>query len=150
MAKSWREKHDNHKHAAHVKRTEKPFAGLPRGATIVIATPKDVSAYIRKIPSGKTRSMAQLRAALAKKYGADAACPLTTGIFTRIASEFAYEQIELGAKPSEVASFWRLVDPKSPLAKKLTCGPAFIETLRAEESHAPPKKAAKKAKAARR
>lgn len=138
MPKSWREKHDGHKHPPQIERLDKPFAGLPRGATIAIATPRDMTAYMRKIPRGKTRSMIQLRGSLARKYGADAACPLTTGIFTRIASEFAYEQLEMGAKPGEVAPFWRLVDPRSPLAKKLTCGPAFIEKMRTAEGIADP------------
>lgn len=137
MPKTWREKHDGHKHPPQVERLDKPYAGLPRSATIVIATPKDITAYMRKIPRGKSRDMDQLRATLAKKYGADGACPLTTGIFSRIAAEFAFEQLEMGAKPSDVAPFWRLIEPNSALAKKLSCGPDFISARREEEGIAP-------------
>ncbi|MBM3513862.1 MAG: hypothetical protein FJX59_09115 [Alphaproteobacteria bacterium] len=63
MAKSWREKHDEHKYPPQVERLDKPYAGLLRGATIVIATPKDMSDYFRSVPRGRTRSMEQLRAA---------------------------------------------------------------------------------------
>jgi len=131
MARTWREKHDNHKRSAQIETLSKPFAGLPRGARIVIATPKEMSAYFRSVPRGKTRTMAQLRDALARRYAVDAACPMTTGIFCRIAAEFAYEQLQMGAK--KVAPFWRVIDPSSPLAKKLSCGPDFIRKQRHAE-----------------
>ena len=99
---------------------------------------------MRKIPKGKSRSMEQLRAALAKKYAADGACPLTTGIFTRIAAEFAYEQIAMGARPMEVAPFWRLIEPTAPLAKKVSCGAEFLARMRAAEGIEPIKPERKK------
>ncbi|MBM3347843.1 MAG: hypothetical protein FJY55_15320 [Betaproteobacteria bacterium] len=91
----------------------------------------------------------QLRAALAKTYAADGACPLTTGIFCRIAAEHAYEQFQMGAK--RVAPFWRVIDPASPLARKLSCGPAFIRKQRQVEGIAdPPARAGGAARAQRR
>jgi hypothetical protein len=136
MAKSWREKHDNHPHPAHIETLDKPYAGFPRGATMLIATPKEMTAYFRSVPRGKTRTMEQLRAALAKRHGADVTCPLTTGIFCRIAAEHAWERHEMGAR--SVAPFWRVIDPDSPLARKLTCGPEFIRKQRAAEGTASP------------
>lgn len=133
MAKSWTEKHDNHAHPAHVEILDKPFAGLPVGASIVVATPKEVTAYLRRIPKGQTRSVEALRSHLARKYKADAACPLTTGIFLRIAAEAALEKMAAGAPVGSAAPFWRVVDPGSPLAKKLSCGPSFIMARRRAE-----------------
>lgn len=130
MAKSWREKHDAHPHPVRIETLDKPFGRLPPGATIVIATPKDMTAYFRSVPRGRTRAMDELRAHLAKTHGADAACPLTTGIFSRIAAEHAYEQHQMGAP---AAPFWRVIEPGSPLAKKLTCGPDFIRAQRKAE-----------------
>ena len=34
----------------------------------------------------------------------------------------SYEELSLGIDISEVAPFWRVVDPDSKLAKKLNCG----------------------------
>lgn len=133
MPKSWRDKHDGHKHPVQIETLEKPFAGFPPGATMVIATPKDMTAYFKSVPRGKTRDVAGLRRHLAAKYKADVACPLTTGIFTRIAAEYAYAQMEEGALADTVAPFWRVIDPASPLAKKLACGADFIRRMRAEE-----------------
>lgn len=133
MARSFIDKHDNHKHPAQVEKLTKAYAGLKRGQTIVIATPREVSAFFQGVPAGGTRSMEALRASLAKKHQADAACPLTTGIFVRIAAEAALERMAAGANPAEVAPFWRVIDPDSPLARKLSCGPAFIREMRALE-----------------
>jgi hypothetical protein len=37
-------------------------------------------------------------------------------------------------KPAQITPFWRVIEPKSALAKKLTCGPEFIEEMRAAEA----------------
>ncbi|MBY0564317.1 MAG: hypothetical protein K2P58_09035 [Hyphomonadaceae bacterium] len=141
MARSFIDKHDHHKHPVQVERLDKAFAGLQPGQTIVIATPKDFSAAFKRVPAGKLRSIEAVRASLATKYGADAACPLTSGIFARIAAEAALERIAAGAKASEVAPFWRVIDPDSPLAEKLSCGPDFIREMRALEGAAGKSKA---------
>lgn len=146
MAKTWREKHDGHRTEPQIERLPKAWAGLPAGATIVIASPQEMSAYFRSVPRGKTRTIEQLRKTLAKRHGADGACPMTTGIFCRIAAEAALESLEMGAKPSQVAPFWRVIDPASPLANKLSCGPEFIRRRREAEGivETPRKKAARR------
>jgi hypothetical protein len=73
----------------------------------------------------------QMRQELAKLHGADATCPVSTAIFLRTVAEAAWDEIESGVPTSEVAPFWRVVDPKSPLAKKLRAGGAWIEQQRA-------------------
>ncbi|MEZ5995259.1 MAG: hypothetical protein R3C25_05855 [Hyphomonadaceae bacterium] len=145
MARSFIDKHDNHKLPAHVEKLNKAMWGLKRGQTIAIATPKEISAFFKRVPAGKTRTMDDLRAAIARKHKADAACPMTTGIFARIAAEAALERMAAGAKPAETAPFWRVIDPASPLAKKLSCGPDFIREMRALESTTPRAKATKRA-----
>lgn len=107
--------------------------GVPAGAKLLISTPTEIDAYVRAIPSGETRDVHALRADLAKRHKADTTCPMTTGIFARIMAETALEQIAAGAKETDVAPFWRLIDPKSPLAAKLTCGPDYIVHRRALE-----------------
>ncbi|MFM1807658.1 MAG: hypothetical protein RLZZ242_383, partial [Bacteroidota bacterium] len=60
-------------------------------------------------------------------------CPMTTSIFLRIVAEYNLEK--MARNESEVAPFWRAIDPKSDLAKKLSCGPAFISSKKEEELH---------------
>jgi hypothetical protein len=62
-------------------------------------------------------------------------CPLTAGIFIRIISEVALEKMSAG--DMHVSPFWRVVDPKSPLARKISCGPETIIKLRASEAGEP-------------
>lgn len=132
MPKSWVEKFDGAK-PAHVDVLEKSFAGLPPGAKLLISTPKAIAAYMRALPAGETRTIETMRADLAKQAKADGTCPLTTGIFARIAAEVATDAMEAGKKPAQVTPFWRVIDPASPLAKKLRLGPDFIRAQRAAE-----------------
>lgn len=101
--------------------------GMEPGTRLYIATPIQVRDYIKSIPPGETRTLGRLRLDLAAANGADTTCPLTCGIFARIAAEAALDELSCGAPESAIAPFWRLIDPKSPLARKLSCGPDFIQ-----------------------
>jgi hypothetical protein len=113
---------------------DKDFAGVPAGARLLISGPLEVEAYVRsQVPVGETRSIQQMRRELAALHGADAACPVSTAIFLRTVSEVAWDALEAGQPATEVAPFWRVVDPASPLARKLRAGAAWIEQQRQAE-----------------
>lgn len=133
MARTWTQKHNEHRHPASVQVLDKPYAGRPAGTTMLVATPRDITAYLRSIPRGEARTMEQLRESLASQYDAEMVCPMTTGIFARIAAEFAWEQLEAGTPLEAVAPFWRLIEPSAPLAKRLRCGNEFVRGLREAE-----------------
>lgn len=133
MAKTWAEK--MRAPAPHVETTDKPFAGIPPGSKLLISSPAEIQAYLRRaVRRGATLDIRTMRDRLAKKHGADAACPLSTSIFLRIVAEHAWEQLMQGVTIDDVAPFWRVVDPASPLAKKLRAGPEWIAKQRAAES----------------
>ena len=116
---------------------DKDFAGVPAGAKLLISCPLEVAEYLKaNVPPGETREIQQLRRELAAAHGADAACPVSTSIFLRTVAEAAWEEIEAGVPVAEVAPFWRVIDPKSPLAKKLRAGGTWIEQQRAAERKA--------------
>jgi hypothetical protein len=134
-AKTWREKMDAK--PPHTVTLDKDFAGVPAGSRLLISCPKELEAYLRHhIPAGETREIQQVRRELAALHGADAACPVSTAIFLRVVAEFAWDQIEAGTPANEVTPFWRVVDPASPLAKKLRAGGAWIAQQRAAEKSA--------------
>lgn len=130
--KSWREK------------LEHPSVDLPKivrvpvkwqkrfgAGTMVIAKPLDVDALIRTVRKGKVVTQTQLRERLARKYHADHTCPLTTGIFVRIASEAAEEDRRAGKK--NVTPYWRVLRDDGSLNEKFPGGPAGqARHLRAE------------------
>ena len=116
---------------------DRPMPGWPAGTTMLIATPLIIDGYLREIPEGHAVSTARMREELAKEYGSDTTCALTSGIFLRIASEAALEAMAAGAPRESVAPFWRMVERRSPLAKKLSCGPDEVARLRVAEGLTP-------------
>jgi len=132
MRKTWAQKRDNGREPK-VVRLEKAFAGIPAGARMLVSTPREVDGLLKKIPEGRFVAPEELRRKLAAKHGADATCPVSTGIFLRIASEAAWEELQAGKDPSEVTPFWRSVQLGSPLARKLSCGEAFVRKMQRAE-----------------
>lgn len=119
-----------------VKCIDVPYAGAPAGSRMLIPTPRLIDAYLWQIPVGQTVAPELMRRDLAADQSADFSCPLTSGIFLRIAAESALEEMANGRTALEVAPFWRVVDPRSPLAGKLSCGRSFVEAQRRQEMEA--------------
>jgi hypothetical protein len=130
MPKSWNEKFES-KSTHDIKVIEKDFWSQKAGDHMLIPTPKLIEDYVNQSEKGMSIDPIQMRIDLAAELGADFTCPMTTGIFTRIMAEKNLETH--GDKYEAMTPFWRLVDPKSDLAKKLSCGKAVIQKLRANE-----------------
>lgn len=130
--KTWQEKLDIDRKPL-IEKADKDFAGVKTGQIMLIPTPQLVDAYIRQIPPGKKVDIATVRKDLAAEYHAEVTCPLTTGIFLRIAAEAAYEAYEKGTPITKITPFWRVIDEKSPTAKKLSFGTAFLKEQRSKE-----------------
>ena len=132
--KSWREKLEN------------PPEGLPKvvtgppkwekrfgGRRVLVATPLLVDGLIRKVGKGKLVTINQIRARLAKDFEADSTCPLTTGIFVRIAAEAAEEDLQMGK--SEITPYWRVVRDDGSLNDRLPGGVAAQAAHLEKEGH---------------
>ncbi len=145
--KSWTEKLHQAK-KPEVKVIDFAFADIPANSKMLIATPKIIDDYVKQIPKGKSVDMLTLRNDLALAHHAACTCPLTTGIFLRIAAEAAYEQYLQHQELHNITPFWRVIEPHSKMAKKLTCGIAFIEEERNKEGIAINKVKPKKTKKA--
>ncbi len=126
--KKWREKLEN------------PPEGLPKvvkgpakwekrfgGRRVLVPTPLLVDELIRKVPKKKLITVTQIRETLAKKFEADSTCPLTTGIFVRIAAETAEEDLRGGRK--RITPYWRVIKADGSLNPKLPGG------VRAQAAH---------------
>jgi len=115
---------------------ENPPLGLPKvvsgpaawekrfgGRRVLVPTPLLVDSLIRKVKKGKLITVKQIREQLAKDFGADSTCPLTTGIFIRIAAETAEEDLRNGKNLSrahlsraqskesreQITPYWRVI-----------------------------------------
>ena len=127
--KTWREKLDNGKEPF-VGVMSRRVSGVEAGGMMLIPTPRQVDSYIRAIPKGVSKTSQEMSADLAQSAGADVTCPMCCGIFIRIASEVAHEEMLEGTQ--DVTPFWRIIPPKAPIRKKLEFVP-LIDKLRAEE-----------------
>jgi hypothetical protein len=96
-----------------------PFAGIPAGATLYVATPDIVATYVSKVPAGEMRTVERMRRDLARRNGADATCPVSTAIFLRLVAEVSLKQLAEGVDRDRVTPFWRVIAAGTPIAKRL-------------------------------
>lgn len=116
-----------------IKRITSDFADIKAGETMLIATPLIVNDYVRQIPKGHETTLAHMRKDLAATFHADKTCPVTSGIFLRIVAEAAWEEYQAGKPLRNITPFWRILTEKSPTAKKLSFGTAFLLEQRQKE-----------------
>ena len=112
---------------------DKDFAGVKAGLTLFVANPKIVDQYIRDIPTGQSRTIVQMRRALAKSRNADATCPVSTAIFLRIAAQAAIDEMEDGWETELVSPFWRVLRASDKITERLTIDRRWIDTQRGLE-----------------
>ena len=108
-----------------VKILDKGFSDISAGEKMLISSPEKISEFIFTIPKGSHLSIKELRRGLALKAGADNTCPVTTGIFLRMAIE--------QHKDDENFPYWRVVDEKHPVVKKLKLDENQIKKRRVNE-----------------
>jgi hypothetical protein len=128
-SKSWIQKRECGK-APHIKTIDKSFGGIPSGSKMLISSPQEIDAFITQIPCGISIEPADMRKQLAQKHGADATCPVTTGIFLRIVAEAALEEYSQGTPATQITPFWRVVSSGSALAKKLSVTEEELEAIK--------------------
>lgn len=108
--------------------------GMQRGpgpSTMIVPRPLDVEAAMRLPRKGRLITLTQIRAALARAAAVDQCCPLTTGIFARLAAEAAEEDRAAGKR--RITPYWRTIRDTGKLIDKFPGGPtAQAALLRAE------------------
>ena len=75
-----------------------------------------------------------MRNALAKKAKVNKTCPVSTGIFLRIAVEASLEEQSKKKLKKPKLPFWRIIDEKSTIAKKLTISKKLLKAYKSQES----------------
>ena len=100
---------------------------------MLVPRPLDVDALIRKIPKGKLATTGQIGERLAIDCKADCACPMTTGIFVKIAAETAEEDLRAGKK--RIIPYWRVIKSNGKLNEKFPGGARAQAKRLREEGH---------------
>jgi alkylated DNA nucleotide flippase Atl1 len=135
--KSWQEKLVDSKGLPKVEKINPKMAGrwgTKVGDTVVIPAPIEVDEIMRRIPKGKLITINEIRKALAKKHKATIGCPITTGIFARIAAEAAAEKIAEGKK-NNITPYWRTLKAGGVINEKYPGGAEGQKKLLEKEGH---------------
>ena len=130
--KSWREKLETQDHSKIIEIPPRMTKRFGMG-TMLIPKPLDVDALIRKTKKGMLITVSEIRSRLARDNNADVTCPITTGIFVRIAAEAAAEEMENGKK--QVTPYWRVVKADGSLNEKFPGGSKGQSRRLKEEGH---------------
>lgn len=104
--------------------------GVMVDQTMLLPSAEAIVRQILAVPVGETRSLAELREALAQQYGAAATCPVTTQRMIKVVATRSVADHEAGRK---AVPFWRVVDPDKPNAQRLPGGREFILARRKDE-----------------
>mgnify|MGYP005816473391 CR=1 FL=1 len=102
-------------------------------AFMLVPTPLEVDAQIRKLIPGEIITISKLRERLAEEYHADYACPLTVGVFLRTVGETAEEDARGGRE--DITPYWRVVQDDMTLNPKLPGGIARQARYLQQEGH---------------
>lgn len=105
-----------------VRPMPKARIGLRKGDLCLLPSARLVDDFIRAIPRGKSVSLPDLRAKMARRYKADGTCPVYLGYRLRTVAEAAFEALERGVALSRITPIWRVLDEKAPTLKKLSAG----------------------------
>ena len=128
----WREKLEKKQEAKVVEippRMQKRFGT----GTMLIPAPIEVDSVIRTVPKGKLVTQSQIRLKLARDSNAKVACPMTTGIFVRIAAEAAEEDRRNGK--SRITPYWRVIRDDGSLNEKFPGGIELQTAYLKQEGH---------------
>jgi 6-O-methylguanine DNA methyltransferase, DNA binding domain len=123
--------------------TESKSKAFPVGK-MLIASPLAVQRIVERVPVGRVIVVSALRDALAREFGAQYTCPITTGIFLRVAADAAEEERLAGA--TGTMPWWRVVRDDGGLMEKLPGGAVRqakalgAEGFTIERVHAVPKR----------
>jgi alkylated DNA nucleotide flippase Atl1 len=107
--------------------------GTKVGDTVVIPAPIEVDEIMKKVPKGKLITINEIRRALARKHNATIGCPITTGIFARIAAEAAAEMAAEGEK--NITPYWRTLKAGGVINEKYPGGVEAQKKLLEKEGH---------------
>ena len=108
--------------------------GAAEGKTMLFPSARMLDDAIRAIPVGQTVTPRELRLDLARRHDASMTCPVTMTRMLRIVAEAANEAHRHGAPLAEVTPIWRVLEPATPAARKLTFDPADLLGERQREA----------------
>jgi hypothetical protein len=106
------------------------FIEIYKATTMAIAAPVEYDQLMKKVPKGKLTTIDRMMAHMAKKHNAGCACPMTAGIFVKVA---AYASEERDGKSE--TPWWRTLKKDGQLNEKFPDGIDGHKTRLEAEGH---------------
>lgn len=125
---SWRDKLAGYRHLPQVKPIPEPLRARLGEGRMLVPSPLDVDAAMRRVPAGRWTTVRALAADMAQAQGADVGCVVTTGIFATLVARAADEAEQLaaaqgaGAEPPAGTPYWRTLKADGSLNPKYPGG----------------------------
>jgi len=139
--KTWREKLENDNNLPRIVKIPESMKARWGKGTILIPSPREVDAMMQRIPKGRVTTVNEIRSALARRHRATMGCPITTGVFARIAANAAEEAAQQGKK--KITPYWRTLKTGGELNPKYPGGVEHQKTRLEAEGHKVVKKGQK-------
>jgi len=117
---SWCARLARYKHLPQVKPIPEPLRKRLGEGLIVVPSPREVEAVMRRIPPGQLMTVRAIAAELATEHGAQAGCAVTTGIFAALVARAADEAEQAGEGPA--TPYWRTLKADGSLNPKYPGG----------------------------
>ncbi len=130
--KSWTEKLEDNIDLPRVEKITKKMRKTWGSGTMIIPAPKEVDEIMKNVPEGNVITINEIRTALAKKHGATICCPITTGIFARIAASAAGGQ---RGKTERATPYWRTLRAGGVINEKYPGGVGGQKRFSEKEGH---------------
>lgn len=131
--KSWSEKLRDNKGLPKVVKIPGKLSKRWGRGTIVIPAPMEVNEIMKKVAKGKLITINEIRQIVAKSHKATIGCPITCGIFARIAAGAAEEESKKGKK--DITPYWRTLKSDGSLNEKYPGGVKGQKKLLEKEGH---------------
>lgn len=116
-----------------VKKIEPKYEKRLGKGTLLIPTPLEVDALMKKVPKGKLITINIIREKLSKKHKATICCPICAGIFSNISAHAADEDEGEGKK--NITPYWRTLKGDGELNPKYPGGIENLKTRLISEGH---------------
>lgn len=107
-------------HIVHMIPAGAPGFREAQGGAMVVSSPAEVDAFVRRLEPGQVATLDALRAAIARRHGVAVACPVSTAIFLNMCARAAEERRAMGTPAVALTPWWRMLrkggflNPKFP------------------------------------
>lgn len=116
-------------HIVHMIPPGAPGYREANGGAMVVSSPAEVNAFVRRLRPGELVTLDELRAAIARRHAVAVACPVSTAIFLNMCARASEERREMGVPDDALTPWWRVLRKGGFLNPKFPGGTDYQTTL---------------------